>query len=74
MVDFIKYIFWKKAMSSSPVVKMKEAIAPKEKLQVRTQSANMIFYFLVFSATTNPGTQSYKFTIIVNPKQINNSG
>ena len=26
---------------------------------------NIIFYFLIFSATTNPGTQSSKFTIIV---------
>ena len=74
MVDFNKYIFWKKAMSSSPVVKVKEAIASKEKLKVRTESANMMFYFLVFSPTTNPGTQFSKFTIIVNSKQINNSG
>ena len=61
-------------MASSPVVKVKEAIASKEKLKVRTESANMMFYFLVFSPTTNPGTQFSKFTIIVNSKQINNSG
>ena len=63
-------------MSSSPVVKGKEAIARKdpEKLQVRTLFANVIFYFLVFSATTNSETQSSKFRIIVNSKQIIDSG
>ena len=61
-------------MSSSPVVKGKEPIARKEKLQVRILFANVIFYFLVFSATTNSETQSSKFRIRGNSKQIIDSG
>ena len=51
----------------------REAIA-RYKLRVQIHSTDMIFYFLSFSATTSPGTQSSKFTIIVNSKQIDNSG
>ena len=35
-------------------------------------STDMIFYFLIFSATASPGTQCPKLTIIVNSMQIRN--
>ena len=54
--------------------KWKEAFPLVSKLRVQIHSTDMTFYFLIFSATVSPGTQSYKFTtIIVNSKQIVNS-
>ena len=37
-------------------------------------SYRSIFHFLICSATTSPEMPSSKFTIIVNSKEINNSG
>ena len=43
-----------------------KAVPTDQKLWVQIQSTDMIFYFLFFSATTSPGTQCPKLTIIVN--------
>ena len=53
--------------------KWKEVVPLVSKLRVKIHSTDMTFYFLIFSATASPGTQSYKFTITVNSKQIVNS-
>ena len=69
MGDLSKH-FLENAVSLASVVKGKEAVPIEYWVQI--QSTHIIFYFLIFSATTSPGTQRPKLTIIVNSRQITN--